>query len=97
MLYRSNNANSEKFKLVHESVYSLAEFLIMTGGHMVPSNGMVAQLFTKHSNPQDLQRIIQYFQIMHLMIPQNQDRHGFWPVDDTAKMNNLPNKLIGLL
>jgi hypothetical protein len=43
-------------------MYHLAELLVMTGGHFVPSKGIVAQLLTKYSNPdissQDLLKMI---------------------------------------
>jgi hypothetical protein len=45
VLCQSTNSSGEK--LLDETVYHLAEFLVMTGGHIVPSKGMVAQLLTK--------------------------------------------------
>ena len=60
VLCQSTNSSGEK--LLHETVYHLAEFLVMTGGHIVPSKGMVAQLLTKYDkadiSSQDLRRMI---------------------------------------
>jgi hypothetical protein len=43
VLCQSTNSSGEK--LLHETVYHLAEFLVMTGS---PSKGIVAQLLTKY-------------------------------------------------
>ena len=60
VLCQSTNSSGEK--LLHETVYHLAEFLVMTGGHIVPSKGMVAQLLTKYDkadiSSQDLRKMI---------------------------------------
>jgi hypothetical protein len=60
VLCQSTNSSGEK--LLHETVYHLAEFLVMTGGHIVPSKGIVAQLLTKYDksdiSSQDLREMI---------------------------------------
>ena len=60
VLCQSTNSSGEK--LLHETVYHLAEFLVMTGGHIVPSKGIVAQLLTKYDksdiSSQDLRKMI---------------------------------------